>query len=137
SALHEGNEQPISRLLATPSGDADWEHARRILHEELGVVDVVSGLHELPGMLEKMANAVERSKARDNERGARIMEDYAEVHVAAKHDPFVRQTWEETRRLQQEIDDLLSRLACPRTRSNGHLQPQPILEELTVGISQR
>lgn len=115
-ALDHSEEQPMSRLLATPSNQSRWEHARRILHEELGLTDIVAGLRQLSPMLEEVATAVELSKAKDNERGARIIDDYAAVHVDANQDPFVRQNWDETRRLQQEIEELTARLECRPTR---------------------
>jgi hypothetical protein len=112
--LREGleNENGVSleRLLDTPSSDAGWEHPRRILWEELGITDPVLGLRQLPEMLDSVARAVESSKVRDDERGARIVDDYALVHPQAKDDPFVRQTWEEARRLQQGIELLVNRL---------------------------
>jgi hypothetical protein len=61
-------------------------------------------------MLEEIARNVERSKAKDDERGARIIDDYANAHIEAARDPFVRQTWEETRKLQGEVVALLQPL---------------------------
>jgi hypothetical protein len=116
SALREGEEQALSGLLATPDSQPHWEHARRILQEELGVTDIVAGLRQLPDMLDKVATAVELSKAKDDQRGVRIIDDYAEVHAEAKQDPLVRQTWDDTRRLQQEIAELVSRLEGGRTQ---------------------
>jgi hypothetical protein len=114
TALCEGSQNgdcfSLERLLVTPSSDAGWEHPRRILCEELGVTDAVHGLRQLPETLDSVARAVESSKVRDDERGARIIDDYALVHPQAKQDPFVRQTWEETCRLQQELKMLVSRL---------------------------
>jgi hypothetical protein len=133
SALRNGEEQAISRLLVTPSSDTQWEHPRQILCEELGVTDVLVGLRELPDMLDKVASAVELSKVRDDERGARIMDDYPLVHVEAKQDPFVRQTWDETRWLQQELEELVMRLECGQTKWDLLSEPQPIIEELTAG----
>lgn len=129
SVLRDGDGEAVNRLLITPSEHAGWEHARRILHEELGVSDVFSGLRELPDMLHKVASAVEVSKARDDERGARIIDDYALVHVEAKHDPFVRQTWDETRQLQRQIEELLVQLEGGQTGWGGSAKPQPILEQ--------
>jgi NDP-sugar pyrophosphorylase family protein len=130
-ALNEGQGRAIDRLLATPSNHADWEHPRRILHEELGVSDVSVGLRELPAILERVARFVEDSKARDDERGRRIIDDYAEVHAEAGQDPIVRQTWDETRRLQREIDELVNRLECGRTSWEALVEPLPVVEELT------
>jgi hypothetical protein len=96
--------------LQTPSNDLRWEHARRILCEELGLRTPFEGLRRLPAMLMKVAQDVERSKAKDDERGERIIDDYAEVHVAAAEDPFVRRTWEETRRMKDEVQELMAHL---------------------------
>jgi len=106
-----GGEERLCQLLATPSSEPRWEHARRILSEELDVNDIAAGLQQLYETLEQIAHDVERSKAKDDERGPRIIEDYSDVHVAAAQDSFVRQTWEETRRLQREIAETLEWLA--------------------------
>ena len=67
-------------------------------------------MRELPAMLEKIAADVERSKAKDDERGLRIIDDYAAVHTPAAKDKFVQQTWDEARRTQREIEELLAAL---------------------------
>jgi hypothetical protein len=115
SVLREGHEDALPRLLQTPSNEPDWDHPRRILCEELDVRDVVAGLRQLPEMADKVARAVEFSKSRDDERGARIIDDYAEVHGEAKDDPVVQQTWGEARRLRQEVEQLLTQLQRART----------------------
>jgi hypothetical protein len=126
SAVRSGEDQALGRLLTTPSSQPRWEHARSVLSEELGVIDVVAGLRELADMLDKVATAVEVSKAKDDERGVRIIDDYALVHVEARQDPFVRQTWDETRRLQHEIGELIARL-------EGELgEQQPAVQQLVA-----
>jgi Domain of unknown function (DUF4954) len=133
AALHAGEEeQAISRLLIISSSDPAWEHARRILSEELGLTDVIAGLRQLPDVLEKVARDVELSKGRDDERGKRIMDDYVLVHTEAKQDPFVRQTWDETTRHQREIEELVIRLERGRISSNGFSEP-PMIEEIAAG----
>ncbi len=101
------------RLLTMPSTNARWEHARCLLTEELHVGDVPGALRELADVLEQLAQDVERARARDDERGRRIIEDYALVHAPAEQDAIVRQTWDETRQRQQEIENLLARLERP------------------------
>jgi hypothetical protein len=114
AAFREGPVEGLSRLLVTPDDDPRWEHQRRLLAGELGVPDVVAGLRQLPDMLEQVARDVERSKAKDDERGPGIIDDYAETHPLACQDRFVRQTWDETHRLQAELKRLLLRLeSCP------------------------
>ena len=125
AAFREGEEQRIGGLLATASDHSPWEHARRILSEELGIADVVAGLRQLPEMLQRIARSVEFSKAKDDQRGARIIEDYAQVHAEADQDLVVRQTWTETRRLQHEIEESVMRLERERTRRSP-------LEKLTA-----
>jgi hypothetical protein len=85
-------------------------HPLRVLRAELGVTDALSALRDLPKMLEKVACDVEQSKAKDDERGARVIDDYADVHTPASKDKFVRQTWEETRRTQREVQELIDKL---------------------------
>jgi hypothetical protein len=134
SALRDGRSSLLHRLLDTPSSQPQWEHARRILAEEFGVTDLIDGLCELPEMLDKVARAVEISKVRDDERGARIIDDYAEVHVATTEDPVVRQTWAETRRLRHEVEQLVVQLQHGRTTLNLLSGPQPILDKMTSSI---
>jgi hypothetical protein len=100
----------IGGLLTMPAEEQPWEHQRQILSRVLGVSDVVSGLSQLPGVLEKVAQEVERSKARDDERGPRIIDDYCEAHVPAAKEGTVERAWEETRRLQREVRELLQEL---------------------------
>jgi hypothetical protein len=97
-------------LLTQPSMEAEWEHARTLLVGELCVTDPRIALRELPDMLEQVGQDVQRSKSKDDERGIRIIDDYAAVHIPADQDPFVRQTWEEVRHEQKEIAQLLQRL---------------------------
>ncbi len=108
-ALAAGDAEACRGLLASPGDDPRWEHQRQLLAGELGITGVIEGLQELPAMLEKTARDVEESKARDDRRGARILDDYAEVHAPAAQDEWVRRAWEEARRLQAEVGALLLR----------------------------
>jgi hypothetical protein len=110
AVLLEKHAPAVDGLLASPSLDDRWEQQRRILVEDFGARDIGQCLRELPGLFEQVALEVERSKFRDDERGRRIFTDYAEFHAPANQDPFVQQTWAETRRLQAEVSDLLARL---------------------------
>jgi hypothetical protein len=107
--LGAGPTDPLA-FLAKSSADAEWEHARALLVGELCVTDVRSGLRELPELLEQVGQDVQRSKSKDDERGIRIIDDYAAVHVPAAQDPFVRETWEDVRRQQRETRELIERL---------------------------
>ena len=44
------------------------------------------------------------------QRGRRIIDDYGNAHEPAQENNFVREVWERTRALQNEIDDLLEHL---------------------------
>jgi hypothetical protein len=136
-ALRAGGEAELQRLLVTPSDAPQWEHARRILCDELGVTDVAAALRSLPAMLEKIAQDVERSKAKDDERGMRIIDDYSEVHGEAADDPFVKQTWAETVRLQREVEELLVQLEGYRVAENGPGWPHAVREEVRAGLDGR
>ena len=55
-----------------------------------------------------IAADVERSKAKDDLLGAKIIDDYAEVHAPANQDRIVRATWDELAELEQDIDTILA-----------------------------
>jgi hypothetical protein len=106
-----GSIDAIPQLLTTPIDHQPWEHRRQILFDDFGMRDPIAALRELPQMLQMVAADVERSKAKDDERGRRIIDDYTEVHTPAANDKFVKQTWDETRRLQSEIEELIAAIA--------------------------
>src|SRR5262249_39506789 len=101
--------------LASQASDTpgEWEQARKILCQEKDISDMAAGLRLLPAISEEVARAVERSKAKDDERGVRIMDDYGESHVEASRDPIVRQAWEGARLLHHESNEALQRLTHP------------------------
>src|SRR5262249_4587871 len=108
--LNRGEQHLLPTLLSSPTDDPVWENQRRILAEEFGFQDVASALRRLPAMATDVATAVERSKAKDDVRGPRIIADYGEVHTPAARDAVVCQTWEETATLQGDIERLLAHL---------------------------
>jgi hypothetical protein len=65
------------------------------------------GLFRLPDLLEAYGAAVERSRARDEERGLLVIDDYAAAHPPTREDPIVRHTWDEVRRMQAQVARVL------------------------------
>jgi hypothetical protein len=112
-AVNGSADESTAGLLVTPSSKPHWEHARRILCDDFRLRDVAGALCLLPPMLEEIARGVQQSKAKDDERGARIIDDYLEAHVPAADHPFVRECWADARRLQREVHELLARLQAP------------------------
>jgi hypothetical protein len=109
-AIAENDGAAVRSVLESAGTAQPWEHQRQVL-AELGVTDLVAALRELHTMSERLARAVEESKAKDDKRGREIIDDYADVHAAAAADSFVKQTWTDTRRTQAEIESLIERLA--------------------------
>ncbi|MGE3803784.1 MAG: DUF4954 family protein [Gemmataceae bacterium] len=110
ACLQAGRRQDIDRLLAQPSTDTNWEYRRRLLNDDFELVEVAAALAPLPAMIEELARDVERSKAKDDERGRRILEDYADTHVPAERDAFVQQTWAEARTAAAAVAQTLKQL---------------------------
>ncbi len=102
--------EPVDRLLSTPTTNPRWEHQRQLLAGELEVREVAAGLREFASMAERVALDVERSRRKDEERGREVLDDYTEVHGSVAQDPFVQQTWAETRQQQQLVEQLLAQL---------------------------
>jgi hypothetical protein len=105
-----GPEVRPAELLVTPSNVQPWEHQRRLLSEEWHLTDVCEALRLLPDMLERVAHDVEQSKAKDDVRGQRILDDYADTHTLAADDVFVQQTWAKAKERIAEVHLLLSQL---------------------------
>src|SRR5262249_10252190 len=100
---------------------ARWEHQRALLRDELGVHDPAAGLRELLPLLDQVARSVERSRARDDERGRRVLDGCADTHARAEQDPVVRDVWAEARAHRAEAADLLGRLEAAPRESEGLL----------------
>jgi hypothetical protein len=109
-AIPPNESHALAQLLVISSEDSVWEQRRRILVQDFEVTDVRAGLIQLAAMAEKVAHDIERSKSKDDQRGLQIIDDYADVHNSADQDPFILQTWQETRRLQSELKELIDRL---------------------------
>jgi hypothetical protein len=90
-------------LLVTPSDLPRWEHQRLILNVEMGQEDVVAAMALLVESAEEIARRVQRSKAKDDERGPRIIPDYAQAHRPSEEDPVVRRTWDEVDALKRWV----------------------------------
>jgi hypothetical protein len=92
-------------LAACGKGDtgSGWSVHRSILQAERPDVPVRLLLGELVEMQRVFAKTVEESKAKDDARGARVAERYAETHTAASSDPHVARTWRETSELERDV----------------------------------
>ncbi len=108
--LAAGQKDKVGGLLGTPATDMPWEHQRGVLAQELPENDVAANLRLLRDVEEEVAKQVQLAKEKDDERGGRILDDYAEAHEPAADNSFVREVWEKTRALHAEIDDLLGQL---------------------------
>jgi len=104
------------KALVTHTKDKRWEHERKILIQELKDKNVSECLQLLSQMQEKIAQEVQVSKEKDDKRGAKIIEDYAFAHPAAQDDGFVKQTWEETKKMQREIATLIKEAGVPKKK---------------------
>jgi hypothetical protein len=77
-------------FLQAKSKNRRWEHERRVLLRELAQNSMCENLDLFVAMERKIARDILSARQRDDVRGARIIEDYAEAHTPAKKDAFVR-----------------------------------------------
>ena len=95
----------VHTLRETPAPGSPWEHARcLLLSEGYGARPIKECLERLVQIEEKIASDTERSKARDDERGIRIIDDYKHTHEHASHDSFVKEMWRKYSELKHEIE---------------------------------
>jgi len=103
-------------VLTLHSKDKRWEHERKILIQELKDKSAVECLDILSQMQEKIARDVQISKEKDDKRGAKIISDYAFAHPVAADDSFVKQTWDDTKKMQREISALIKVVGLPKKK---------------------
>jgi hypothetical protein len=104
----------LLRLLDRVTGGEEHEARRR--------------LGRLAGLLEAYAEGVERSKARDEERGPLVIDDYADAHAPTRDDPVVRQTWDEVRQRQEQLTRVLAIDGThPEFRGAGAVAAAPLV----------
>jgi hypothetical protein len=98
-------------IYTQKTDDDRWEHQRAILASEgLSGKSPAENLNRLCAVLEKIAEDIYRAKAKDDERGARIIPDYEDTAVTAEDDAFIRATRAETVEAVKKIRELVSRL---------------------------
>jgi carbonic anhydrase/acetyltransferase-like protein (isoleucine patch superfamily) len=105
-------------LLQAQSSDNRWEHERRILLDELPANDLRQNLRLLADMEQQIARDILETKRKDDFRGSRIIDDYAEAHPPSEEDSFVKQTVRLAEACRKEINRLLRRIP-PSGRNQG------------------
>jgi hypothetical protein len=97
-------------LLAEQEGNLQIPGSGELAHELARQLLPGMGLNQRMKLLLDMerqnAELVQTSKARDDERGARIIPGYAEAHLAAADDPVVASAWERVRKTEARIAKL-------------------------------
>jgi hypothetical protein len=105
------HEREANRVLEhNYINDSRYEHELALLHSEFPNKNVRELLNELVAAHEKMCADTLLSKEKDNFRGVRIIPDYAEIHVPASDDPFVKATIQETEELKRDIQEILKKI---------------------------
>lgn len=94
-------------LLTRKTRDREWEFVRKVLTREKICAEPRAGLLSYIEILEKTAGEIESSKARDDERGRRIIPDYEDHHILAHEHPFIRAYRDEVEAIADEVHDLL------------------------------
>lgn len=108
--LADGAPFDVNSLASGESDDPRREHARQILVREIPTVAAEGLLRELVRHEERVARDVQMSKEKDDNRGARVIDGYADAHVPAASDPFVRLTWRDAEARARETKALMLRL---------------------------
>jgi len=96
--------------VSVPAGSERWAHEKKTLQAEFKDANAKDLLNELKSKLQQIAKDTQESKEKDDQRGARIIKDYAEAHKPAKNDSFVKETHETVAKQCAEIDALLAKV---------------------------
>ena len=97
-------------LLAEQEGDLQIPGSGELAHDLARQLLPGIGLNQRMQLLVEIeranAESVQTSKARDDERGARIIPGYADAHIAAADDPVVVSAWARVKRTEERIAKL-------------------------------
>lgn len=104
-----GEGMPPGELLETPSGDPERERCRRRIGSLYPGEGPEGLLSRLSSMWSELALEIAESRERDDLRGARIIDDYAEFHDGAALDPVVLEFRAEADAARSALDELLRR----------------------------
>jgi NDP-sugar pyrophosphorylase family protein len=100
-----------ARVLVTPAPEQpEWEYQRQLLLADVELTDPAEGLRQFAGMTLQIAKDCERAREKDDNRGRRVIDDYADVHPAADRDAVVRAAWDEADRVRDEVEALIAGL---------------------------
>jgi hypothetical protein len=110
--LNKKDKGGIPSVLDAKTADPLWEHARALISKEgFGKKGLKACLLRLIEIREKIEEDTLQAKAKDDERGARIIPGYEEVYPKAAQDPFIQSTREETAEAVARLRAIISSLA--------------------------
>jgi len=110
--LKNGVKKVNWNLLEPLSSDSRWQHEKKVLLAEFPEKKSLKELLELLIEYEsKIAESVKTSKEKDDKRGAKIIDDYNQVHTLADKDSFVVQTLKELEKTKNEIKEIIDKVS--------------------------
>ncbi len=107
----EGGLDVLKGIYDNATDNSEWEHARKVFAKEgYRGRSVGDNLSRLISILNTISTSTLRSKARDDERGRKIIPDYADVNTLAENDSFIKETIKETASLTDRIETIIKNL---------------------------
>ena len=108
----EGRIADVEKVLSQPPATPRWAHELQTLNEEAASGGLVhKSVRDLLALWiehhRRHAEAVRLSKSRDDERGARIIPDYAIIHKPADEDKVIRQLFAQQAEIEKRIEGWL------------------------------
>jgi carbonic anhydrase/acetyltransferase-like protein (isoleucine patch superfamily) len=98
-------------FYARATDDLSWEHARAVLVAgKYAARNVGENLARCKEIVAAIADSTYRTKERDDERGSKIIPDYAQVTCLAGDDSFVKETMREAAVLTRRIEETMKLL---------------------------
>jgi hypothetical protein len=109
--LKTGGNRVDPTIYTTVTDKPSWEHQRKILTGDgFDKRSFKENLLRLAAMEEQIAQATQKAKEKDDERGAEIILDYPAAHSPAALDSFVQETWSRVEKLKKEITEIVNLL---------------------------
>jgi hypothetical protein len=105
-----GASAPDRALLDKPAAGPRFAHERGILSAELPDAGLRDALELFIRMDRTVAEQALECKRKDDKRGARIIDDYAQAHTPAEDEKFIRGVFEETEKRRSLLEGVLAAL---------------------------
>jgi len=105
------SKELFAGIYNKPTTNSVWEHQRVLLSNEgFAKRSLRENLQRLIILEELITQSTQRSKEKDDVRGAGILPDYNTVHCLAENDFLIKDAWQKMKKMKKEVTSIVEKL---------------------------